>query len=303
VAGELEGTLAVDTTTSLQSAGARDVYVIRLDADGAVQYAVALGSGADDTLTSLAVDATGSATVSGAGIGTVKLDPAGKSVWVRDYAGHVAFDRSGNLLLAGELSGTRDFGGGPLTSQGGADIVVVKLDAKGQHVFSRSFGDTGAQQRAESIAVDPQGNALVAGVFDGSVDFGNGALTLTASSCSSDAWCNTFGFVAKLDAQGTAAWSVELGPMRTLAAAASDSLGNFVVSGALPGGVTPFRNSLALALDESGLPLWRRAEWPETGIGAGRALAIDPCNDVLWAVTARPDFQTNEYSYVAKLSP
>jgi hypothetical protein len=303
VAGELAGTMAVDTTTSLESAGARDVYVIRLDAAGAVAYAVALGGSADDTLTSLAVDATGNATVSGPGIGTVRLDPAGKALWSRGYAGHVALDRSGNLLLAGELSGTHDFGGGPLTSRGGADVVVVKLDTHGQHVFSRSFGDAGPQQRAESIAVDAQGNALIAGVFDGSVDFGNGALTLTASSCSSDAWCNTFGFVAKLDAQGTTAWSADLGPMRTLAAAASDLLGNFVVSGALPGGVTPFRNTLAVALDANGLRLWRRAEWPETGIGAGHALAIDPCNDVLWAVTARPDFQTNEHSYVAKLSP
>lgn len=303
VAGELTGTLAVDTSTILQAAGARDVYVVRLDADGALEYAVTLSSSADDALTSLAVDATGNATVSGAGIGTVKLDTSGKAAWSRDYAGHVAFDRDGNLLLAGELTGTRDFGGGPVTSRGGADIVVVKLDANGQHVFSRTFGDAGLQQRAESIAVDAQGNALVGGVFDGSVDFGNGALTLTASSCSSDAWCNTFGFVAKLDAQGTSAWSVELGPMRTLAGAASDSLGNFVVTGALPGGVTPFRNSLALALDQSGLRLWRRAEWPETGIGAGHAIAIDPCNDVLWAVTARPDFQTNEHSYLAKLSP
>jgi hypothetical protein len=303
VAGEFTDALAVDTSTSLQAAGARDVYVIRLDADGALEYAVTLGGSADDALTSLAADATGNATVSGVAIGTVKLDATGKTSWSRDYSGYVAFDGNGNLLLAGELTGTADFGGGPVTSRGGADIVVVKLDANGQHLFSRTFGDASPQQRAESISVDAQGNTLVAGVFDGSVDFGNGALTLTASSCSSDAWCNTFGFVVKLDAQGTAAWSVELGPMRALAGAASDSLGNFVVTGALPGGVTPFRNSLALALDANGLRRWRRAEWPETGIGAGHAIAIDPCHDVLWALTARPDFQSNEHSYLAKLSP
>jgi hypothetical protein len=303
VAGELAGSLAIDTTTTLNAATGRDLYVVRLSADGGVRYAVTLGSGADDGLTSLAVDATGNAAVSGPGVGTVKLDPGGAALWSRDYTGHVAFDRTGNLLLAGELSGTQDFGGGSLTSRGGADIVVVKLDADGQHVFSRSFGDAGPQQRVESIAIDPLGNALIAGVFDGRVDFGNGALELTASSCSSDAWCNTFGFVAKLDAQGAAVWSMDLGPMRTLPAAASDAQGNFVVSGALPGGVTPFRNSLALALDADGVRLWRRAEWPETGIGAGRAVAFDPCNEVLWAVAARPDYQTNEHSYVAKLSP
>ena len=303
LAGELEGVLNVDTSTTLESAGGRDVYLIRLDADGRVRYAVNFDGSADDRLTSLAVDGAGNAAISGPGVGTISLDSTGTALWTRDYAGHVAFDPSGNLLVAGELSGTRDFGGGPLTSRGGADIVVVKLDANGQHVFSRSFGDAGPQQRAESIAIDPRGNALIAGVFDGSVDFGSGALTLTASSCSSDAWCSTFGFVAKLDAQGAAAWSADLGPMRTLPAAASDSHGNFAVSGALPGGVTPFRNSLALALDANGLRLWRRAEWPETGIGAGRAIAFDPHDDVLWGVMARPDFQSNEHSYVAKLSP
>ncbi len=303
VAGTFEGTLALSTRTSLQASGARDVYVVALDADGNIDYAVALGGGDDVALLGLAVDSAGQAVVSGEGLGTIKLDTAGKAAWSRDFFGHVAFDADGNLLLAGELRGTRDFGGGPLTSRGGADIVVAKLASDGQHIFSRSFGDVGEQQRAESIAVDAAGNAVIAGVFDGSVDFGQSAVTLTASSCSSDAWCNTFGFVTKLDAQGEVPWSVGLGPMRALPAAASDSRGDYVVSGALPGGVRPFRSSLALALDSDGAELWRRAEWPETGIGSGHALAIDPCNDVLWAVTARPDFESGENSYIAKLSP
>ena len=303
VAGTFEGTLAVSTTTSLQSRGARDVYLVELDADGNIEFAVALGGSEDDALLGLAVDSVGQVAVSGEGLGTIKLDAAGKSAWSRDFFGHVAFDADGSLLLAGELRGTRDFGGGPLTSRGGADLFVAKLASDGQHIFSRSFGDVGEQQRAESIAVDAAGNAVIAGVFDGSVDFGTGALTLTASSCSSDAWCNTFGFVAKLDERGEVAWSASLGPMRALPAAVSDSRGNYVVSGALPGGVTPFRNSLALAFDGNGAQLWRRAEWPETGIGSGHALAVDPCDDVLWAVTARPNFESGEHSYVAKLSP
>lgn len=303
VAGGFEGTLQVDTTSTLRSAGAHDAYVVRLDAEGSVTYAIALGGSADDVPQSLAVDAAGNAAVSGAGLGTVALDPSGAPAWTKEYFGHAAYDAAGNLLLAGALTGARDFGGGELASQGGSDIVVVKLTADGQHLFSRSFGDAGQQQRAESIAVDPAGNALLAGVFDGSVDFGSSVLTLQASNCSSDAWCNTFGFAAELDPQGEVSWSVGLGPMRALPAAASDSRGNYVVSGALPGGVTPFRNSLALAFDPSGAELWRRAEWPETGIGAGHAVAIGACNEVLWAVSARPDFESAEQAYVAKLSP
>jgi hypothetical protein len=303
VAGTFEGALPVSTTTTLQSSGGRAVYVVRLDSEGNVEYAISLGGSADGALRGLAVDSAGNAAVSGEGIGTVKLDEAGKAAWSRDFFGHVAFDADGNLLLAGELRATTDFGGGPLSSRGGSDVLVAKLDADGQHIFSRSFGDVGQQQRAESITVDAAGSALIAGVFDGSVDFGTSALTLDTGSCSSDAWCNTFGFVAELDEHGQVSFSVGLGPMRTLPAAASDSRGNYVVSGALPGGVRPFRNSLALALDGNGVELWRRAEWPETGIGSGHALAIDPSDDVLWAVTARPNFESGEHSYVAKLSP
>ena len=93
-----------------------------------------------------------------------------------------------------------------------------------------------------------------------------------------------------------------LGPMRTIDGAASDALGNVVLSGALPGGVTPFRNAWLSAFDASGAPLWRRAEWPETGIGAGHGVAVDPCNNVFWSVSALPNLESEERAYVAKLS-
>jgi hypothetical protein len=98
-------------------------------------------------------------------------------------------------------------------------------------------------------------------------------------------------------------WSRSLGPMRSIDGAASDSRGNSVLSGALPGGVTPFRNAWLTALDASGATLWRRAEWPETGIGAGHGVAIDPCNNVFWSVSALPQLESEERAYVAKLSP
>ena len=301
IAGTFEATFDVEAT-SLSSAGARDVYVLKLDAGGALAYAIALGGSEDDALSSLAVDALGNAVVSGPGLGTVRLDGAGKLAWQKAYFGQVALDDAGNLLLAGALVGTQDFGGGPLSSQGGSDIVVVKLGPQGQHVFSRAFGDAGEQQ-GQGIAVDAQGAALVTGVFDGTVDFGSGVLELKPGSCPAEAWCKSSGFATKLDAEGSSLWSVELGPMRAMAGVASDSHGNFVLSGALPGGVAPYRSSLLAALDANGDQLWRRAEWPGTGIGSGHGVAIDACDDVIWSVSARPDLNTDERSYVAKLSP
>jgi hypothetical protein len=181
-------------------------------------------------------------------------------------------------------------------------VLVLKLDPRGQHLWSKAFGDAAVEQRGESIALTANGEVLVAGVFDGRLDVAADSV-LQPASCPADAWCNTSGFVVKLDAAGNALWSRSLGPMRSVRGAATDSGGNVVLSGALPGGVTPFRNSWLTALSAGGPPLWRRAEWPETGIGAGHAVTIDVCGDVLWSVSARSEIESEERAYLAKLSP
>lgn len=272
--------------------------IIKLDAAGHVQFKTTLAAGA----TSLAVDDAGEVAVSGPGLGTLKLDQRGQLVWSKPFFGALAFDAQGDLLLTGALREPIDFGAGEIESRGGSDVFVTKLSASGEHLFSQVFGDEGEHQRGESIAVDGHGNVLVAGVFDGQLDFNAGS-PLELATCPSDAWCQTSGFVAKLDSGGNALWSRSLGPMRTVDGAASDSRGGVVLSGALPGGVTPFRNAWLSAFDASGEPLWRRAEWPETGIGAGHGVAVDACNNVFWSVSALPDLESEERAYVAKLSP
>jgi hypothetical protein len=273
--------------------------VFKLDAAGQVLLMTSL---ALDGAAALAVDSAGNVAVSGPGLGTLKLDAQAQLLWSKPFFGALAFDAMGNLLLTGALTQASDFGAGPLESGGGSDVFVAKLSPNGEHLFSRTFGDRAEQQRGESIAVDAQGNVLLAGVFDGRLDFGTGS-PLRPGACPADAWCKTSGFAAKLDSAGGVLWSRALGPMRTIDGAASDAFGNLVLSGALPGGVTPFRNAWLSALDASGAPLWRRAEWPETGIGAGHGVAVDPCNNVFWSVSALPDLESEERAYVAKLSP
>jgi hypothetical protein len=207
------------------------------------------------------------------------------------------------LLLAGELAGSMDFGGGPLSSAGGSDVFLVELSPAGDQLFSRRFGDAGANQRAEAIAVDGQGNLLLGGVFDGSLDFGAGALTLDAHACPAEAWCKTAGFVAKLDSEGKALFSQSLGPMRSLAGLASDSQDQLLLSCRLPGGVTPFEIPLLLKLDAQGAELWRRSEWPASGIGAGHDVISDPSDNVLWSVSVLPAPGGYEQPFIAELSP
>ncbi|MEJ7734257.1 MAG: hypothetical protein WKG00_34315 [Polyangiaceae bacterium] len=94
----------------------------------------------------------------------------------------------------------RTFGGGALTSAGDNDVFVAKLDSSGKHVWSKRFGDAAAL-RPTSIAANAAGTVVVAGEFDGAIDFGLGPL---AGSGGAPGWD---GFVVSLDAAGAAHWS------------------------------------------------------------------------------------------------
>ena len=171
VAGTFAGTLQLERE-ALVSSGGTDAYLVKLDSDGNELYGIALGRTGDESAESLAVDGEGSAVVSGPGLGTIKLDAAGRTVWQKDFHGAVAVDSLNSVVLTGALTGTASFGSEPLASAGGEDIFVAKLDRAGHHVFSHRFGDSGVLQHGEAIAVDAWDNILVSGVLDGTVNFG-----------------------------------------------------------------------------------------------------------------------------------
>ncbi|HEX7671818.1 MAG TPA: hypothetical protein VF395_19625, partial [Polyangiaceae bacterium] len=185
VAGTFSGEVVLGART-LTSAGGTDVYVALLDANGGISFARVLGAEADETAVGIAVDGRGNAVVSGPGLGTVKLDTMGRTLWQKEFFGHVAVDSTGNVLLTGALTGTMSFGAVTLESEGGEDVFVAKLDSAGNTVFARGFGDAGVAQYGEAIAVDRGDDILVSGVIDGSVDFGGGPLEVPPGTCPSE---------------------------------------------------------------------------------------------------------------------
>lgn len=297
--------VAVDDEGSVYVAGARSgagAFVTKLDGAGAVLYDTDLGAEASGDITSLAVDAARNVAISGPGLGTVKLDATGARAWQRPYAGQIAFDSAGSLWLVGSLEGRLELGATTLVSRGGADILLLKLGADGAPLVARSFGDAALQQHGEAIAVDANDNLVITGTFDGNVDFGAGSLVWRSDACSTEAWCETAGFVAKFDAGGSAVFSKSIGAMRALSGVAFDSHGNAAVSGAFPGNVRPYRQPRLLFLDADGQQLWQRSEWPDTGLGAGHAVVADADDNVVWAISARPSLQLEEQAYLAKLA-
>jgi hypothetical protein len=61
---------------------------------------------------------------------------------------------------------------------------VVKLDANGNHVWSKGYTTAQSLQFSDA-AVDPNGNVVLAGNFTGSIDFGAERSRARASTMSS----------------------------------------------------------------------------------------------------------------------
>lgn len=210
-----------------------------------------------------------------------KLDPNGVAVWAKSfgdaqygqYAGHVAADPQGNVLVAGHFRGTINFGGGALTDVYNFfdDIFVAKLGPTGSHIWSKRYGDINSEE-AQSIAADAQGNVLVVGAFQKSVNFGGGAIT------AEDGGFN--GFVAKLNALGDQQWAKSLGDtaseQKTVGVTA-DAEGNVYIVGYHQGSIdlgsgamtanAGEQNAYVAKLSSAGAFLWAKP-WPSTAATA-----------------------------------
>jgi hypothetical protein len=200
-----------------------------------------------------------------------RFDGEGKATWVGHFSGDnggpvgvgtsdptggIAVDRDGNLAIAGWFTGTLGFGGPPLdTLPASANTFVAKLDPKGQHVFSMSFGGGGHQ--ANGVAFDPDGNVIVAGLNFSVIELGGASFTTTGQN----------GFAAKLGPDGEPRWLQQFGGDGTseARAVAVDGDGNVFVGGSFSGTfevgtqtVNAFsqRRGFVVKLSPSGQPQW-----------------------------------------------
>jgi len=136
--------------------------------------------------------------------------------WARNYGNalpsvglSVTADQWNDPIVTGQFQGTVDFDAGPgvveLTSNGGADVFVQKLDRNGDLLWARSFGGP-LFDYGWSVTTDQVGNVLVTGSFQGTVDFdpGPGTLNITAVSLLDM-------FIIKLDAMGNLIWIKTIG--------------------------------------------------------------------------------------------
>jgi uncharacterized protein (AIM24 family) len=162
----------------------------------------------------------------------VKLSSAGACLWGKRWGSvaavnGVATDTAGNIYVHGYYSAATDFGGGMIPNAGGSDVFIVKLDPAGNHLWSKGFGDVAAQT-AISLAVDPSGNVLVTGYFQGTINFGGGVLTSAGS---------TDIYLAKFTTAGAHVWSKRFGDSagQLTKSVTTDTAGNVIITGSING--------------------------------------------------------------------
>jgi len=122
-----------------------------------------------------------------AAIYLAKFSLEGNVLWVKGFAGTgrlgnaVALDFHGDVIIAGSIPQTFaeiDLGGGMWTTVGQQDIFVAKFSgANGSYLWSHHFGSVQAANNARTVAVDNNGDVLLAGSFEKSIDFGGGPYT------------------------------------------------------------------------------------------------------------------------------
>ena len=121
-----------------------------------------------------------------------------------DYGYDVVADDDGNCYITGKFHGEAVFGETLLTSYGGWDIIVAKLDKEGVWQWVVNAGG-GGQDGGASIAVDDEGNSYITGVFYDVAWFGNTTLTSIGGPADPDV------FVTKIDTNGNWQWAVRGG--------------------------------------------------------------------------------------------
>ncbi|MFO0756804.1 MAG: SBBP repeat-containing protein [Byssovorax sp.] len=197
VTGTLKGTMDFGGG-NLTSAGLGDVFVAKLDPAGNHLWSKHFGDAADQTSAAVAVDPAGNVIVVGGFSGTinfgggnivsaggidaflVKLSPNGDYMMARVGAGTnnqtlsgVSADAFGNLSATGYISDSADFGGGNLMAAAGQDVVVVRYDPAGNHLWSKRFGAAGTEV-GRSVVNGKKGELYVTGLVNTATDFGMG---------------------------------------------------------------------------------------------------------------------------------
>ncbi|MGE3465591.1 MAG: beta strand repeat-containing protein [Pyrinomonadaceae bacterium] len=216
--------------------GLDDVFVTKINAAGtALLFSTFIGGNSEDVSFGIAVDSSGNALVTGYTFGgslvypttagafdmthngtsdvfVTKLDAAGSALLYSTFIGGsenevgegIAIDPAGNAFITGNTSGGASAypttaGAFDTTHNGSNDVFVTKLNAAGSDLLYSTFIGGSSTESGNGIAIDPSGNAFIAGTTLG----GSPAYPTTAGAFDTTHNDSFDVFVTKLNAAGS----------------------------------------------------------------------------------------------------
>jgi hypothetical protein len=307
--GEFSGTIDFGGGLLTSVGRAPDLFVAKLDVDGAHVWSRAFGSEFVEEISAVAFDNRGNALVTGEFQGTVdlgggpltstacsdifvaKYGPDGDHRWSRRFGGtswdkgrSIAVTVDDNVIVTGFFERTVNFGGGTLASKGGGDIFLAKFDAQGDHVWSAGYGGA-LSDDGYDIASDRRGSILLTGFFRHAIDFGGGPITARGPGDI---------FLASFDEGGAHVWSRGMGSETAVRpslaySVATNPRGDVAITGLfdtavdLGGGLLETNGAYDIFVakyDRKGRHLWSRSFGGILG-DRGSGIALDARGDVV----------------------
>ncbi len=214
-------------TTMRNTNGQGDIFVAKLSPTGAWTWVLTAGEKEFDEGKALVTDVSGNIYVTGyfsdkpwfgttrltsAGrddVFVAKMNSAGQWQWaVRggssqfDVGNGIDIDSNGNIYITGGFEGNAAFGTNTVSSKGGDDIFIAKLNNSGTWLWAVSAGTNSFQEYGTSIKVYNNTSVYATGTFKGLCLFGSQYLIGAGNS---DA------FITKLNQDGEWQWSRSLG--------------------------------------------------------------------------------------------
>jgi hypothetical protein len=202
VAGKYEEN-ANFSNTILPCQGNHDIYLVKYDAGGALQWVTTAGGSLGDYAEGVTTDGSSYVCIAGEiegvnnpvyfqnsnitltskalnDIFVAKYDLSGNLLWANeagwyqnDKALSVTHDNAGNIYICGYFNDTAKFGANTFVyGYGGNDIFVAKYDANGNFQWVQKAGGP-SRDEAKSIVCDASGNVYITGMFIGTATFGS----------------------------------------------------------------------------------------------------------------------------------
>jgi len=223
--------------------GFSDIFVAKFDSDGNNIWGRGVVGQYSDSARGMALDSNGDVYITGSfsgnanfGTDTVPLwlntvvqgsdiflakfsGQTGSTAWAKRFgASDLAIDGSlgvigesgysvavnayGEVFLTGTCMNGADFGGGPLITTG-LNAFVAQFTTNGVHRWSKSFGGND-KDIGQSIAITPEGEAVLTGYFQGTMVLPNGGAGISLSTTRYDDVGDIF--LARFSRAGNCIW-------------------------------------------------------------------------------------------------